>query len=109
MFLLGEVLHSGLPMASSGRVSTALTAARLGGCFATYRQLISDIAVPLHALGVLSVLRQNVLMAQTQAHTIDGILLTKFDTIDDKARTFLDFTACISVKHAGRLEAGHAR
>ena len=23
---------------------------------------------------------------QAQAHTIDGILLTKFDTIDDKAR-----------------------
>ena len=108
VFLLGEVLHSGLPMASSGRVFTALTAARLGGCFVTFRQLISDIAMPLHALGeMLSVLRQKVLMAQTQAHTIDGILLTKFDTIDDKARSFLDFTACTSLEHAGRLKAGH--
>ena len=29
------------------------------------------------------------LWAQTQAHTIDGILLTKFDTIDDKVRACL--------------------
>ena len=26
--------------------------------------------------------------AQTKPHAIDGILLTKFDTIDDKARSF---------------------
>lgn len=43
-------------------------------------------------------------MAQTQAHTIDGILLTKFDTIDDKARSLFAYTACISSKHA----AGHS-
>ena len=29
--------------------------------------------------------------AQTKPHAIDGILLTKFDTIDDKARSFPGF------------------
>ena len=40
-------------------------------------------------------------MAQTQAHTIDGILLTKFDTIDDKARSLPTQTACHDYRHAG--------
>ena len=38
-------------------------------------------------------------MAQTQAHTIDGILLTKFDTIDDKARRVYS-TVCGIASHA---------
>ncbi len=48
----------------------------------------------------MAILRQGVHMAQTQAHTIDGILLTKFDTIDDKARSLFSCIACIPLKHA---------
>ena len=44
-------------------------------------------------------LRQQVHVPQTQAHTIDGILLTKFDTIDDKARSLLACTECMLFKH----------
>ena len=57
-------------------------------------------------------LKQAVHMAQTQAHTIDGILLTKFDTIDDKARSLLACTdayvqGMLRERIQGALRAGH--